>query len=156
MAIARDRTYNIEGMVWIDDVVINDYFNVLRRFSKANICFMSTYLCIALERDKNYRLPNDYSQYDTLVIPVNDNRVHWALVVVGLKSNTITYYDSLSWKNRSIVMLLQTFLTNHGFPEAQKWTVNYLDNKTIPTQTNTYDCGIFLLAYASASPSSYR
>ncbi|PKU63233.1 Putative ubiquitin-like-specific protease 1B [Dendrobium catenatum] len=84
-----------------------------------------------------------------LLIPINDND-HWTLMVACLKQSTWYFFDSLPNPMHRAVLPL---VTNHLHEKTQgcfqtdirSWKV--LEAEGVPTQTNGYDCGIFVCKY---------
>ena len=113
--------------------------------------------------------------YRKVFIPLNDNRVHWTLLVIDFEIHTITYFDSTSdgkklprfpelRKHPVQVMFrfLQYVANKLGSPmssdQLDQWRL-YYDDLSIDErprdpkisyayQTNSDDCGIFVLVTA--------
>jgi Ulp1 family protease len=101
--------------------------------------------------------------------------MHWSLVVVELHNRTMTYYDSLRWNGREYMKTLshlfaeylsrvkpddegnKTISTinaadrvidlNSEFSDDQNNDWEFKAAIDIPTQENSYDCGVFLCKY---------
>ena len=48
--------------------------------------------------------------FDYVLIPINNNKVHWSLILLNIKSNIIEYYDSLSYESKVIIKVSISFL----------------------------------------------
>ncbi|KAI0520210.1 hypothetical protein KFK09_007681 [Dendrobium nobile] len=84
-----------------------------------------------------------------LLLPVHDND-HWTLMVAYLKHSTWYFFDSLPNPMHRDVL---PQVINHLHEETQgsfhtdirSWKVQEAEG--IPTQTNGYDCGMFICKY---------
>lgn len=87
---------------------------------------------------------------DYIFIPVNQSNAHWALVSVSCRDQTIKYYDSLQGNNGgTLKMLHDLFLSasiHQNGSKTEDWKMEVCSD--LPTQTNNFDCGVFLCQYA--------
>ena len=78
-----------------------------------------------------------------LVFPVHlEERAHWCLAVADVANKQLTYFNSLKNENPSCLRILRSYLqelSGHCYSSAQ--------DKTVPQQENSYDCGIFICMY---------
>lgn len=97
-----------------------------------------------------------FKDVDIVLIPVVVN-YHWTLAVIRPKLHKIQYYNSflpcLSTKKVPDIFDKLTkyvrfqFQNEMGYQlDMSDWTMEY--DKNIPQQTNNYDCGVFICAYA--------
>lgn len=96
-------------------------------------------------------------QYDKLIFPVHLKSIgHWTLIVVDLQNYRIIWMDSLSTMVRmnsftlSICRWLNDVAMNQPVNRAwcgKPWNIVSFPN--LPQQNNGYDCGVFVLAYAT-------
>ena len=89
----------------------------------------------------------DMATIDTILIPINENNVHWTLGHIDLRKNWIVTYDSMGSGNnddhiRGIIRLLQA----HPLLKERQWHIVTMNN--FPQQGNGYDCGLFACAAA--------
>ena len=79
-----------------------------------------------------------------LIFPVHQPvRAHWCLVVVDIQKKEIVCYDSLYKENSACLEEFKNYIFKiNGENFATKQDTN------IPMQTNSYDCGAFVCAYA--------
>lgn len=153
---------------WINDEIINFFMQML--LEKNNCCkskqsfflssfFMERLLCT----DKKYKFDNvrnwtkTINIYDQehIFIPVNVSNTHWTLVVVSMLNRTIYYYDScgksgLKFMNAVLRWLGDVINSDNIKYRSYIFTADWqkVNVKDIPTQSNGYDCGIFVMMYA--------
>jgi len=86
----------------------------------------------------------DISSKRLLMFPVHQQeRAHWCLVVVDILKKEIVCYDSLCKENSACLEQFKSYIfevNNEDFAVKQ--------DTNIPLQTNSYDCGAFVCAYA--------
>ena len=89
-----------------------------------------------------------------IFIPINIRNTHWVLAVVYVNEKRICYYDSLISEDKTYrdlyfhsilrwlhdVALLKSYHFNQNDWELEEQT-------NIPQQHNSFDCGMFVLAY---------
>ena len=130
-------------------------------------CWMAdTYFFATLEKKQN--TPKGFSNVvkkstvhlpslDRAMIPVHINGNHWCLAVVDFVAGQLQWYDPMGKKDKNgRLAILQSYLDyayrNKYRQEVPKWVL--VENAvselkpTVPTQTNGYDCGVFVCAYA--------
>ncbi|KAI2634418.1 cysteine proteinase [Hypomontagnella submonticulosa] len=102
--------------------------------------------------------PENFLDIDTVLIPVNENN-HWTLLVIRPARRTVAYVDSFhSAGERHLEdahQFLKTFLGEKYV--ASEWRT---ETYTVPSQTNGYDCGMFVITNSiylalGIDPSSY-
>ncbi|KAJ3052184.1 SUMO1 sentrin specific peptidase 1 [Rhizophlyctis rosea] len=89
-------------------------------------------------------------ELDYMVIPVNVAGVHWTCCVVDMKNKLIVYLDSMLVNNSGCVDRIEDYLKRlqqlkKDMP-LEDWWVQFFP-KDIPTQSNGYDCGVFVCTY---------
>lgn len=86
-----------------------------------------------------------------LMFPVHQTaRAHWCLVVVDILKKEIVCYDSFYKENSACLEEFKNYIfkINHeSFATKQ--------DTNIPMQTNSYDCGAFVCAYAHCLAASF-
>ena len=104
-------------------------------------------------------------EYENILLPINVNNTHWILAVLkNIKNYGLTVqneeqkpkiliYDSLSWDPETTIEILNNFLAErYKYEKGQKENtpnmkaLNFLMCK-VPQQSNSYDCGLFVLKY---------
>jgi sentrin-specific protease 1 len=83
---------------------------------------------------------------------VNISNVHWALCVADMSERVITYYDSLCGDGKKYLQALHRYSQDEfssrkggSLPDSDKWI---LKSCALEHQSNGFDCGIFVFAYA--------
>lgn len=103
-----------------------------------------------------------YWEKDIWILPIHrpSNIGHWVLCVVRLSSKELHLFDSLAekkpWKNdvKDVMKLIARLLAiarqrrHHVATELDGWTARPL--KITPVQTNSYDCGVWVLGSIAA------
>lgn len=153
---------------WLDDVCIDFYLALLQRrqrnpeYSGLRCHFFSAFFYAGLVHSGKYQFNavsswTDQLQYslfnmDRLILPVNLENKHWALVVVYIAERKLEYLDSLGYDGNIIMSNICRYLDDHARDmklevlDAFKW--ERASNKHIPMQKDDFNCGIFALAYA--------
>ena len=103
---------------------------------------------------------NFFDTNKIILIPWNYSNIHWVLVFVDIERLQFSVLDSLNNRNPEInieqqmmnVLQFLCELCNYEHKEVTDWKrINWKDftwineNGWLPKQTNTYDCGIFML-----------
>lgn len=149
---------------WLNDVIINDYFSLIKKSYPDSIYCFKSHFYQSLENKvqtrskKTSHVPpdtdEDFTKYSLLLIPINVSSSHWCLLVVNLKGETMEYYDSLGGKaKRDIFDKFQIYMeenkSNFSKTKGAKFAFARIDKeKKIPQQSNGYDCGVFVCIYA--------
>uniref|UniRef100_A0A915DHC5 Ubiquitin-like protease family profile domain-containing protein n=1 Tax=Ditylenchus dipsaci TaxID=166011 RepID=A0A915DHC5_9BILA len=89
----------------------------------------------------------DISEHDILLIAIHLPG-HWALVAVKIEKHRQIYYDSLLGDGQICLSLIKKYLEHESMQKGhqEKGPVNWLglSDKTIPQQSDSYNCGIFV------------
>ena len=79
----------------------------------------------------------NFLQVDTLLLPINHGN-HWTVIVARPSSRTLAYVDSFGGDAHAHLQTAMNFLGD----VREEWrTVKY----DVPRQTNSYDCGMFVV-----------
>ncbi|XP_062988402.1 sentrin-specific protease 2 isoform X2 [Elgaria multicarinata webbii] len=95
----------------------------------------------------------DLFQHDMILVPIHI-RVHWALVVIDMRRETIKYYDSMGQNGHRICIRLLQYLQEESKSKrnldinVSSWTLYSVKPHEIPQQLNGSDCGMFTCKYA--------
>ncbi|XP_062978400.1 uncharacterized protein LOC134396010 [Elgaria multicarinata webbii] len=153
----------LKGSNWVNDRII-DAFLASRMILAEELghgrtvfmlsChFMQTLMCESLSvQTMQFCMKYGVLQKDVLIIPVNDQRVHWILIVIILKTKTMLYLDSKHGLDRTIITAITSFLghlyeLDSGKPYTfEDWS--FFAPTDIPRQDNSTDCGPFTCAIA--------
>jgi len=177
-SICRKNFTTLKPKKWLSDEVIHMFLHILvqscRR--KRNIhpdqthlnihTFKSFFFTKLLQGNEyNYGHVRRFSRsvhqgnifnLSRLLIPINVNNNHWALLDIHFESKKIEYLDSLGNSSGNYTMYALQYLKdehlnkfNSPLPNLREWTL--IDNNhNIPKQENGYDCGIFVCLFAEA------
>lgn len=150
---------------WLNDEVINFYFEMLCQRSKNNLNYprlhiFNTFFYSKLKSNgydsvKRWTRKVDIFSYDMILIPIHLG-IHWCCAEINFKERSIFYYDSLHNRNSSCLKLLQKYLIDeHNDKKGadvksnfdfENWNLSSPTN--IPCQQNGYDCGVFACIFA--------
>uniref|UniRef100_A0A915DX45 Ubiquitin-like protease family profile domain-containing protein n=1 Tax=Ditylenchus dipsaci TaxID=166011 RepID=A0A915DX45_9BILA len=89
----------------------------------------------------------DLQSFDIILVPIHLPG-HWALSIMDMRRKGMYYFDSMLGDGRDCLRELREFLVLESVAKRGKafntmdWT--FLSVKTIPTQMNGSDCGVFL------------
>jgi sentrin-specific protease 1 len=141
--------------MWLDDEIINFYFARLmdRAANNPNLptirCFTSQFFN-SPNRD-NWASKDKVFDKHLVLIPISSHH-HWFLVVFFPQTKTAIYYDSLHNDGTTVrTQVLEFFQTR--FPKETGASSNdfewkSVDEVDVPTQSNSYDCGVFVCQMA--------
>lgn len=150
---------------WLNDEIMNFYFELLHQRSKANpnlpkIHIFSTFFYPKLKSNgyaplKRWTRKVDIFTFDMILIPIHLG-IHWCFAEINFKERSIIYYDSLHNSNNACLKYLQEYLIEEhldkkgtdGNSEFDFNNWNLSCPKGIPCQQNGYDCGVFACVFA--------
>jgi Ulp1 family protease len=165
--VSLDKLQCLQDKQWLNDEVINFYFDLLNEYSSRNVKGPKTYLWnsffwLKLSDDgKGYNYKSvqrwttrrkvDLFAFDRFIVPMNIGRNHWALGLVDLKNKSIKYFDSLaggslhaSFADFLLKYLEDEFRDKRKTEECPDFRNSFsIDPVDPPQQTNGYDCGVF-------------
>ncbi|CAK9036927.1 unnamed protein product [Durusdinium trenchii] len=140
---------------WVNDEIMNCYLRLLQEQSKGQLWCPSSFFWPKLEAGGHAavhrwarRAAVDVAGCNAIIVPLHLEGCHWSLGVLEMLQRKILYMDSLGLpapqqlQPRLIEYVAKEVPSLSGFD----WPLSMI-NKT-PTQQNTSDCGIFVLAYA--------
>jgi len=139
---------------WLNDNLINFYLAMLAEAYDDVFVFPTFFMTYLLHRNfedakKWSRLPEvNILNYRLLIVPVH-LKSHWILLTVNNVARTFSIYDSLGDQNLAVgvamLHVLEQEVAAHG-ERPRKYRL--VEPGDIPQQTNTDDCGVFVLLYA--------
>ncbi|KAG8331585.1 SUMO1 sentrin specific peptidase 8 [Homalodisca vitripennis] len=148
---------------WITDDTVKMYFDLLETCIECNnICLMNPAIMLVMKYlDSNKEVLNQLNLRETshILIPVNDAQftgegpysinskgmgTHWSMLLYVKENNQFFYFDSLGTYNLQAAEILAEKLLKHIDLDIR---VNLKICPT-PQQSNTYDCGIYMLLVA--------
>lgn len=159
--ITRADIATLRNSTWLNDEVVNFYFNLLKERSEKdsnlpkvhifNTFFYPKIMKVGHSGVKRWTRKIDIFSYDLILIPIHLG-MHWCLAVIDFKNKEIVYYDSLRGNNPQCIMGLKKYLDDES-KDKKKCAFNFDDwkeimPKSIPEQMNGCDCGVFACKYA--------
>lgn len=149
---------------WLNDEVINFYMQLIKERSESNrgslpsIHIFSSFFFPKL-RDRGYdsvrastrKITPSVLTFDMVLLPIHLG-LHWCMAAIDFRARSITYYDSLHGNNVGCLESLRNWIAEESRDKLREefnfsgWTESC--PKDIPAQHNSYDCGVFALAYA--------
>ena len=167
--------HTLEPRQWLDDGVIHKFLEIVtsRADTHLRLWFFDSFLIKSLTTyghgtSSKWCTGVDIFEKDFLFFPVNLADSHWILIVANMKEQTLTCYDSVNPKvNCGHVMTIKVIREFLNVVHQDKYNKKklprswYIDcpGETadvdlpaagIPVQQNTFDCGVFVCAYAEA------
>ncbi|KAG8310214.1 SUMO1 sentrin specific peptidase 8 [Homalodisca vitripennis] len=148
---------------WITDDTVKMYFDLLETCIDCNnICLMNPAIVLVMKcLDSNKEVLNQLNlrEKSHILIPVNDAQftgegpysidskgmgTHWSMLLYVKENNQFLYFDSLGTYNLQTAEILAKKLLKHIDLDIR------LNLKICPTpqQSNTYDCGVYMLLVA--------
>jgi hypothetical protein len=153
--IRRKDLETLQGLNWLNDEVINFYFNMISERSQGKVHCFNTFFLTKL-RDGGHKALRrwtkkvDIFSFDLVLIPVHLG-LHWTLASIDFAYKQINYYDSMSGNNNECLNLLLEYLHEESMDkrktpfDSSGWQLNNV--KGIPQQGNGSDCGMFTCKY---------
>uniref|UniRef100_A0A8C8W4M6 Ubiquitin-like protease family profile domain-containing protein n=1 Tax=Peromyscus maniculatus bairdii TaxID=230844 RepID=A0A8C8W4M6_PERMB len=144
--ITRGDIHTLENGECLNDEVINFYMNLLvERNNKKGypaLHVFSTFFYPKLKHGgycsvKRWTQGIKLFEKEIILIPIHQ-KVHWSLIVIDLRKQSIIYLDSMGQTGQSICKIL----------DPLEWKRYSMTSKEIPQQLNGSDCGIFTCQYA--------
>ncbi|KRZ38922.1 Sentrin-specific protease 1, partial [Trichinella pseudospiralis] len=150
----------LAGSNWLNDEVINFYFNLIVERSKKNcslpsVYVFNTFFCLKLSRSgfdgvKRWTRNVNIFNHDFLFIPVHSS-AHWTLATIDFRKKTVLHYDSLGGSNVTLLHSLKEYLCQESKAKGHdlhvdQWTFSHAEG--VPRQGNFNDCGVFVCKFA--------
>ena len=123
----------LKGSNWLNDEVINFYFELIRERSNDNpslpkVHVMNTYFYSkylnGYKAVKRWTKNVDIFDKQFLFIPCHMNKSHWTLCVVDFCQKIVFYYDSLGAKKFDVVKNIKKYLKKEHFDKKQQHIVS--------------------------------
>jgi len=154
--IRRKDIDTLVGLNWLNDEIINFYFNMLMERNPKEIYCFNTFFYGKLKDSghkmlKRWTKKVDIFSFKLILIPIHLG-MHWTLASIDMIKKEITYYDSMNGNNQECVKLLLIYLKDElkdkkkQVLDTENW--NTIIAKGIPQQMNGSDCGMFTCKYA--------
>jgi len=168
----------LQPLSWLNDQIINFFMEMLVTRSNALVSFGSrarrSYFFNSFFVDR-LRCPGytgihrwtknfDIFALEEIYFPINISNRHWVLVVANMIRKTLEYFDSMPGTGESYLEPILTWIVDEAqlrkgtVIQRSSWTLDA--RKQCPQQTNTVDCGVFVIACADYTsdhlPLSYK
>ena len=158
--VKREDLLTLRDKEWVNDIVINFYLKLLEsKCVESNgpqtFCF-DTYMFPSLVSG-GYNLVKgrtkriDLFNQEIVIIPIHETS-HWRLIIVEPKLKRVTYLDSLNCDGSKILAQIKSYLQKEHLTRKKEelkvgeW--EFRQDKNVPQQLSTHECGIFLLQFA--------
>ncbi|EDV27175.1 uncharacterized protein TRIADDRAFT_23232, partial [Trichoplax adhaerens] len=161
ITITRSDIKTLSNCNWLNDEVINFYFNLISRRSQnekslPKVHVFNTFFYPKLSSQgyssvRRWTKKVDIFQFDLLLIPIHLG-VHWCLATIDFRKKEVKYYDSMLGSNYKCVDTLLEYIGKESKDKRQKeydvseW--NSIMVKDVPQQMNGSDCGVFACKFA--------
>ena len=159
--IKRRDIATLSGMEWLNDEIINFYFNLIADRSRKqpnlpkvhvfNTFFYPTLLKNGYSRVRRWTKKVNIFNMDLVLLPIHLG-IHWCLATIDFRAKCICYFDSMKASNTKCLRLLAQYLPQESQDKLKKsfsmdgWRYESLQD--IPEQMNGSDCGVFACQYA--------
>ena len=172
--VIRGSVYRLGPEEWLNDELIN-YFGALvsscdhqlslaGRSRKKSTVFSTFFYSKLMGSDgiydydsiKRWNKDVDIFKLDKVLIPINENQLHWIVVKVSVSEKSIELYDPMGQRPNPQLYLNHVFhfikdehLMRKGevLPDASSWRLITLQDPELPTQPNGFDCGVFVSVF---------
>lgn len=138
------------GSGWLTDELI-DYYLELIQDQRPIVSVLPTYFKAATKGAfKAFKEKFEGLQKKELILaPINCSNNHWFLLSLSMKKKTIEMYDSLpsTSDGRYALALKEVAIFLKPILDISNWKLE-LPKQRCPRQTNSNDCGVFVLAFA--------
>ena len=140
---------------WLNDNVINYYLNLLTIGLNKSCYLFNTFFWLKMSDS----VPSVDSWFCNLnlfafrfhLIPIHLNGNHWMLICVDTHRSKVTLFDSFLGFHPSVLEKIKEFYNRHHFKTfgaflSDIWVFEHASS--IPTQKNSFDCGVFVCKFA--------
>lgn len=162
LQITRRDIQTLENGQWLNDEVINFYMNLLvernenRGYPALHV--FSTFFYPKLKHSgyssvKRWTRGINLFEKQLILVPIHQE-IHWSLVVIDLRKQSIAYLDSMGQTGKSICETIFQYLQNESKTRRNieldplEWKQYSVTSEQIPLQLNGNDCGVFTCKYA--------
>ncbi|XP_078703251.1 uncharacterized protein LOC144928580 [Branchiostoma floridae x Branchiostoma belcheri] len=162
MWITRKDMHTLDGYNWLTDKVIDFYFKLIeergKRQGNLKVFAFSIHFFNLLTRDginehtMKWAEKVDLFSMDLVLIPLHlPTKMHWVLMIIDMRTKSMSYYDSMGGDNEHAFNVLRDYLVAESRKKGSEmnlseWTACY--PKDPPRQQNGSDCGVFVCRYA--------
>ncbi|XP_028614824.1 sentrin-specific protease 2-like [Grammomys surdaster] len=161
LELTRRDIQTLKNGQWLNDEVINFYMNLLIERNENQgypaLHVFSTFFYPKLKQSgytavKRWTRGIDLFDKELILVPIHQ-RVHWSLVVIDLRKQSITYLDSMGQTGQTICETIFQYLQNESKTRRNieldplEWKQHSMSAEEIPQQRNGSDCGVFACKY---------
>lgn len=158
--ITRRDMQTLAGLNWLNDEIMNFYFEMLMARSKEddylsvhsfNTFFYPKLINSGYASLRRWTKRVDIFTKDLILVPVHLG-MHWCLAVIDFRHQSIIFYDSMGSHNQKCLDALRDYLVAEYADKKKlefsmtEWS--YYSERNIPQQLNGSDCGMFACKYA--------
>jgi len=170
--MTKTKITSLNKGTWLNDEVINYYLGILQErdnflctkysYRKKSYYFNSFFWTKLTENNEfNFDHVKRWTKsfcifdFDKVFIPINVVNAHWALIVIYISEKEICYYDSLvgtegSKKQKVKLIIILNYLEMEAAAKEKsfstnEWKLIETNVEQVPQQTNSYDCGMFMI-----------
>lgn len=148
--ITRTDFLTLKKNVWLNDKIINFYFEMLQEHSKKHnkklYCFSSYFFPTLMKnKDRVHNwLDSNLFENDLIFMPIYLPN-HWIFVCYDKSTNLFEYFDSLYKYNKKVGVVIYKFLNEHHIKykgvalKGIKLSIPFYNNY----QENGSDCGVY-------------
>lgn len=175
----EDQKSNSDTALWLCDEIMGAYFTILQHRSNKGVTegtslsdklsgsavvwpsctFLDPYFYILVTQGgKRWRAQFEKRsafESEAVLIPINVDNCHWILGLIRPLARTCVY-EPMGLSRKNVEQTLQRWCSEASKSSLQSWIIldaqsdiHTLDG-TLPSQTNHYDCGVFVCKAAQA------
>ncbi|KAL8291937.1 hypothetical protein RQP46_002195 [Phenoliferia psychrophenolica] len=157
----------LKGLTWINDEIITFYAVMINNRSKSawaeensakgpgdfvkaysfTSFFWKKYTENGYGGVKRWSKRVDLFAQDIVLMPINQNNMHWVCAAINMRRKRFEYYDSLGSAKKEVYKTLRKYIQEEHLDKKKKeidlseW-VDYFSD-ALPQQDNSSDCGVF-------------
>ncbi|XP_030386025.1 sentrin-specific protease 1-like [Scaptodrosophila lebanonensis] len=147
---------------WLNDQVINIFMGLVRERGQLNSRLprthaMSSFFATRLLNGgfaavRRWTRTVDLFKMDLILVPFNEKSLHWCLAIIDMRTQRISYYNSLNGGNLPFLQALAIYLASESMDKlkvpfnSSSWRL--VNVAGLPKQSNGQDCGVFTCMYA--------
>ncbi|KAK6860989.1 hypothetical protein PG995_004625 [Apiospora arundinis] len=138
--------HRLDEKGWLNDTIVNGYMHLITEHH--DVCFLNSHFLPSMKwRFENGKCP---LESEFVLMPINENS-HWYLLIMYKRyfpatdhhERVVCFLDSLGASHSSSFNRWKTYLEARG----DRLPVQ-IEEVQVPQQTNTSDCGVFVLGFA--------
>ncbi|XP_040594500.1 sentrin-specific protease 2-like [Mesocricetus auratus] len=162
LQITRGDIQTLGNGQWLNDEIINFYMNLLVKRNENQgypaLHVFSTFFYPKLNHGgyssvKRWTRGMNLFEKEIVLVPIHQ-KVHWSLIVIDLRKQSIVYFDSMGQTGQNICETIFQYLQNESKTrrnielDPSEWKQYSVTSEEIPQQLNGSDCGMFTCKYA--------